>query len=476
MGTRLATAVALVTCVGATGCPSDEGVVITLTAAPAVATSVTSLELFLGGPPEPDAGGRRYRDALGGTGDGELFTVETELDGSTLFIHGPWDQDVMIAAIAGYRQPPDTPVAFPFALAIVDPLVFTPGKITTAEARLMVLPRNGAMNRYAVRTRGPPVATQDGMLTHSCLDWEVDDSGARDAIVRVDDYDCDGTLPNASSCSDPTQDFFGVPDDLPDADADGDTARTCERCTVNAVELPCECDDGNPDVHAFATEVCNGIDDDCDDRTYYVTPIDGAPPCINDDGSGGCEVGLAACDERLSDDEENSCKSAITVDMNPCQLSIDSCIDLTACSIDNPAGAREELFQCRMGSDPLGAACLGDVPLSELIEGLDDVPGSPPQPSVCDVAVWQPVADGLWHVSLVDPNTPATPPVQVMVDQPCDRVLVHVDLAPGSSTTAYYAVVSVIETSTGTRMTVPLSFSVDAMACATPPLQCLPPT
>jgi hypothetical protein len=37
-----------------------------------------------------------------------------------------------------------------------------------------------------------------------------------------------------------------------------------------------DCNDGNPDVHPGAPEVCNGVDDDCDTQTDEGNPGGGA--------------------------------------------------------------------------------------------------------------------------------------------------------------------------------------------------------
>ena len=52
-----------------------------------------------------------------------------------------------------------------------------------------------------------------------------------------------------------------------DGDGDGDINNTFENCEPpqNYVSLNGDCDDSNPEISSLATEVCNGIDDDCDE-------------------------------------------------------------------------------------------------------------------------------------------------------------------------------------------------------------------
>lgn len=74
-----------------------------------------------------------------------------------------------------------------------------------------------------------------------------------------------------------------------DADRDGWTPRQMD------------CDDNNNTVHPGATELCDGLDNDCDSRT----PIDSGTECYDDDGDNYCEAppcvnangGLSDCDD-----------------------------------------------------------------------------------------------------------------------------------------------------------------------------------
>jgi parallel beta-helix repeat protein len=81
--------------------------------------------------------------------------------------------------------------------------------------------------------------------------------GASEVCDGVDD-DCDGTVDEGLS----TYDWYA------DADGDGygDAGAVTSACTQpsGTVADSSDCDDTDPDVHPGGTEVCNGVDDDCD--------------------------------------------------------------------------------------------------------------------------------------------------------------------------------------------------------------------
>ena len=78
------------------------------------------------------------------------------------------------------------------------------------------------------------------------------------------DNDCDGAVDDADTFVDPDSQPFWYFDG--DGDGYGNVDLFLQRCDQppNTVDNPDDCDDANPNRNPDATEVCNGIDDDCD--------------------------------------------------------------------------------------------------------------------------------------------------------------------------------------------------------------------
>ncbi len=120
-----------------------------------------------------------------------------------------------------------------------------------------------------------------GAMDSGSVDAGSDDAGRSDGGSSCGDADDDGICDAADRCP-------GF-DDRDDADTDGTPdgcdcdakeclgTELCREQVDGAVCLPdmdgdgyegaVDCDDDDPDVHPGATEVCNGVDDDCDPLT-----------------------------------------------------------------------------------------------------------------------------------------------------------------------------------------------------------------
>jgi hypothetical protein len=105
--------------------------------------------------------------------------------------------------------------------------------------------------------------TQPSHHVADATDCDDLDSGVHPGASEICDgvdQDCDGSVDEGH----PT----GMATWYADADLDGygDAAATVESCTEPSgyVDDASDCDDGDPDVNPGASELCNGIDDDCD--------------------------------------------------------------------------------------------------------------------------------------------------------------------------------------------------------------------
>jgi len=160
----------------------------------------------------------------------------------------------------------------------------------------------------------------------SCGDKDpVDSSAPTDSTAPVidedgdgyrADVDCDDSNPDinpgaAEVCNDLDDNCNDVVDENPtdaatwytDADGDGygfesDVVQACTQPSGYADNVD-DCDDGDAAVHPDATEVCNGLDDDCDELVDDADdPVEGKSVFYEDlDGDGyGTEVTTEACE------------------------------------------------------------------------------------------------------------------------------------------------------------------------------------
>jgi hypothetical protein len=154
-----------------------------------------------------------------------------------------------------------------------------------------------------------PDADGDGWTVESG-DCDDDDPHTWPGVAELcdgEDNDCDGIVPDdeADADGDGVMACDGDCDDLvadlnlDEADADGQT--TCDG----------DCDDGDPAVYAGGTEVCNGIDDDCD----------GTVPADEEDADADgvmiCEGDCDDTDPAVHEGSPEICNGGIDDDCDP---------------------------------------------------------------------------------------------------------------------------------------------------------------
>jgi hypothetical protein len=148
------------------------------------------------------------------------------------------------------------------------------------------LEKDGAAPREVDHDGDKLPASQDGCPASSC-DADGDGFSGKQCSPPASMEDCDDGDPHS---------FPGAPDRCGDGKAQNcvaDTSCACDK-DGDGYCAPADCNDGDPAVHPWATEVCDGIDNDCDELTDEANPDAlGKPMTIlartcNDDNDGFC--------------------------------------------------------------------------------------------------------------------------------------------------------------------------------------------
>ena len=146
---------------------------------------------------------------------------------------------------------------------------------------------------------------QDADGSPACLDCDDTDGdvnpGATEVCNGLDD-DCDGDVDDADGDVDPTSYTAWYADR--DEDGYGDSATSTLSCDAPAgyTTDDSDCDDADGDVNPGATEVCNGLDDDCDgdvdDEDADLDLSSGSTWYYDGDGDGygDTTMGTMSCD------------------------------------------------------------------------------------------------------------------------------------------------------------------------------------
>ncbi len=139
-------------------------------------------------------------------------------------------------------------------------------------------------------------APQDHVADNTdCDDEDTNQFPGADEVCNGEDDDCNDLVDD-----DPIDAIAYYPDT--DNDGEGEDAAVVYACEAPSgiyVETPGDCDDNNVAINTAATEVCDDVDNDCDDR------IDEEPPTWftddDDDGYGLTSSGVTQCEPPTPD-------------------------------------------------------------------------------------------------------------------------------------------------------------------------------
>jgi len=133
-------------------------------------------------------------------------------------------------------------------------------------------------------------------IAEDCDDEDASVNPGATEVCNGEDDDCDGEPDDAlggSFYADDDEDGYGDPED---------SVWTCEDATGYVADNT-DCDDTDPAVNPDATEVCNGVDDDCDLLTDTDDPTLEDPTTVFHDGDGD-GFGDAAVSQETCEDLE----------------------------------------------------------------------------------------------------------------------------------------------------------------------------
>ena len=231
-----------------------------------------------------------------------------------------------------------------------------------------------------------------------CDDRDFDISPDADEVCDGVDNDCDGLTDDADPSLDRGTGGTWYADT--DADGHGDAGAPSQACTqpTGTVTAADDCDDTDPAVSPSATEICNGIDDDCDgdtdDDDASVDTATGATwyADTDADGHGDPSASSMACGTPAGSVADATDCDDTDPDVHPGATEVCSASDDDCDATTSQAGLAR--FVTAAGAETDLAATLGAGSSSAAVEY------APPS----DGTLW--ICEGTWHVTLsVDGDT-----------------------------------------------------------------------
>ncbi|CEG13985.1 hypothetical protein MSIBF_A840002 [groundwater metagenome] len=143
-------------------------------------------------------------------------------------------------------------------------------------------------------------------------------------------YCCDGSIPKIYY-----RDF--------DSDGYGNLTDNLTICNITPpagyVTNNTDCDDNNPSINLGATEICNGIDDNCNNQTDENNVC--AELCYGHNGNGSCVIKSGENCSCINEALNDNLRCYIEVKLN------NSIINWTETCVDNPLNFTNKIFDCQ---------------------------------------------------------------------------------------------------------------------------------